>query len=195
MFRSTVLIDDENVYMQIQHPFRLDSHGFGVVFEVLLNIFFAILLYAAPIIGVLIFIILLAPDDYKPYVLYLMGSSLVFGVVVALSQKHVSYYDKENRKFVMRNYYLWRKTSEYVWPLDMFDGISYGRHYLPRYGGGSGVRLHAKHGRYVLNFMSGNEWHWPVELADKISKYSSLGNYGEIATGPQHKLDDLRKTV
>lgn len=194
-FRSSVLIDNDNVYMQIQHPFWLDSDGFAIVFEVIINIFFAILLYAAPIIGVLIFVILLVPDNYKLYVLYLMGFCLIFGVVVALSRKHVSYYDKKNRNFVIKNYYLWRKTSEYVWPIDLFDGVSYGHHFLERSGGNPGVRLHARHGRYVLNFMGGNKWHWSRELAEKLSEYSSLNNLGEIATGTQHNLDDLRNTL
>jgi hypothetical protein len=179
LFVNSVLIDNDDVYMQVEQPFWFRTTGFARLFE-----FFVIVLFA----------ILLASDEYRLYVLYVMGFFWLLGMLAAFSRKNVSYFDKKNNKFVVGKYCLGLKMAEYVWDLGVFEGVSYGIHYRYR-GGNDGVRLHALNGKYVLNFMIGNKESSAKEMAGKISKYSSLNCIGNIETGTQHKFDDLRGTV
>lgn len=194
LFVNSVLIDNDDVYMQVEHPFWFRTTGFARLFEFFVIVLFSTFIYSGPFIGVLTFAILLASDEYRLYVLYVMGFFWLLGMLAAFSRKNVSYFDKKNNKFVVGKYCLGLKMAEYVWDLGVFEGVSYGIHYRYR-GGNDGVRLHALNGKYVLNFMIGNKESSAKEMAGKISKYSSLNCIGNIETGTQHKFDDLRGTV
>jgi hypothetical protein len=193
IFSAIEIEDNDRIYQQTYSPFRFHSKGYGMLLEFPMKIVVATVVYGGvPMGAILLSLPLLGVSEGLFF--SLLASTWLLALYAAYTKRIVSWYDKRTSEFKYERHILGQVTSSFSWPSNHFDGLSYGKHMVDK-GRASGVRLHAIHDKYVLGFMYGSNNEESENIAVKLSDYSGLVNLGNISTGKQHALDDLKETA